>query len=318
MNSSGATIANTSVQGQLASWSGHHVATLKSSLVAMLQGWISSLMTWLVIGIALALPAIFYLILVNVTEISGDWDGQPRVSLYLKADVTVAEAQAFATELDGSVAFSQVTFISPADALKDFQARTGFGNILESLPNNPLPSVVELIPVEADVGTLRLQVTALQEDARVDTLVFDLAWIERLFALIALGERLVLALSLVLAAGVVLVIGNTIRLAIENRRSEIEIVKLVGATDAFVRRPFLYLGFWFGLGGALMALILVGASLFFLSYPVEAIAQSYRDQFSLIGLGLVETLLLLGLGALLGVLGAMVAVGRHLRRIEPS
>ena len=115
-----------------------------------------------------------------------------------------------------------------------------------------------------------------------------------------------------------LVIGNTIRLAIENRRSEIEIVKLVGGTDAFVRRPFIYLGLWYGLGGALMGYVLVQLSVQFLSYPVEMLAQSYRDAFSIKGLGTQASLLLLFTGSGLGMAGALVAVGRHLRQIEPS
>ncbi|MFT7091945.1 MAG: cell division transport system permease protein, partial [Candidatus Azotimanducaceae bacterium] len=146
----------------------------------------------------------------------------------------------------------------------------------------------------------------------------DLEWIERLFALLALGERFVTTLGLFLSLGVVLAIGNTIRLAIENRRAEIEIIKLVGATDAFVRRPFLYLGFWYGFGGALVAWLMVQASLIVLSGPIEQLLDSYQNQFLLEGLDLITTLTLFGVGIGLGVVGAAVAVGRHLHTIEPN
>jgi cell division transport system permease protein len=132
------------------------------------------------------------------------------------------------------------------------------------------------------------------------------------------GERLVVSLGFVLALGVLLVIGNTIRLAIENRRSEIEIIKLVGGTDRFVRRPFLYLGFWYGAGGALVAWLLLQGSLLFLSGPVEILAQSYRDDFALSGLSALDSLAILLGGSGLGILGAIVAVRRHLREIEPE
>ena len=314
----GATVASLSLRGRLAAWFSHHQSTARSSIAALFESLVSSLMTWLVIGIALALPAIFYLILVNVSAVSGDWDGNPRISLYLSHDLSVADGRALAQSLSKEEGYTSVVFVSPDEALADFSARSGFGDILDSLPENPLPSMVELQPLERDLGALRLQVAAFEDDERIDTIVFDLEWIERLFALIALGERLVMALSLVLASGVVLVIGNTIRLAIENRRSEIEIIKLVGGTDAFVRRPFLYLGFWFGLGGGIVALLLVWISLFFLAYPVELIAQSYRDAFSLAGLTLGEAVSLLLLSSALGTSGAVLAVSRHLRQIEPA
>ena len=147
--------------------------------------------------------------------------------------------------------------------------------------------------------------------------VVDLAWLERLFALLQFGERLVWSLSLVLSLGVVLIMGNTIRLAIENRRQEIEVIKLFGATDSFVRRPFLYLGFWYGFGGATIAMILLQSSLVFLAEPVEMLAQSYRDDFALQGPGAGGVLFLLLMGSLLGIAGALVAVSRHLRLIEP-
>ncbi|MCZ6502951.1 MAG: permease-like cell division protein FtsX [Gammaproteobacteria bacterium] len=316
--SSGATVAVTGIRGRTSSWAAHHRRVAVESLSSLLATWLNSLMTWLVIGIALALPIILYLMLVNVGEISGDWDGKPRISLYLVHEASETDARDLARRLLDRPDIESTSFISAHNALAEFRAMSGFGDVLSTLNRNPLPAVIEIKPSMTDVGQLRLQVTSLAGLDLVDTVVFDLEWIERLFAILQFGERLVAAIGFVLALGVLLIIGNTIRLAIENRRSEIEIVKLVGGTDSFVRRPFLYLGFWYGLGGALVAWILVQGSLLFLSAPVETLAQSYRDDFTLSGPGILDSLIILGAGAGLGILGALVAVSRHLKEIEPE
>lgn len=274
-------------------------------------------MTWLVIGIALALPGILYVMLNNIADVSTDWGGKPRVSLYLQKEVTKDAGEALAKEIRVSASVDEVRFVSSEAALKDFQQRSGFGDVLNSLDRNPLPHVIEVVLVSSEPMALTGLMAGWESDRRIAKVSVDLAWLERLFALLQFGERLVWSLSLVLALGVVLIMGNTIRLAIENRRQEIEVIKLFGATDSFVRRPFLYLGFWYGFGGATIAMILLQSSLVFLAEPVELLAQSYRDDFALQGPGAGGVLFLLLMGSLLGIAGALVAVSRHLRLIEP-
>jgi len=283
----------------------------------MLENPLSSLMTWLVIGIALALPGILYVMLNNIADVSTDWGGKPRVSLYLQKEVTKDAGEALAKEIRVSASVDEVRFVSSEAALKDFQQRSGFGDVLNSLDRNPLPHVIEVVLVSSEPMALTGLMAGWESDRRIAKVSVDLAWLERLFALLQFGERLVWSLSLVLSLGVVLIMGNTIRLAIENRRQEIEVIKLFGATDSFVRRPFLYLGFWYGFGGATIAMILLQSSLVFLSEPVELLAQSYRDDFALQGPGAGGVLFLLLMGSLLGIAGALVAVSRHLRLIEP-
>ncbi len=275
-------------------------------------------MTWLVIGIALALPIILYVILINVGALGEGWDGNPRISLYLRPSVTEVEGRTLGRELEKRPDIAEISYISANDALVEFRSLSGFGSVLNALDKNPLPAVLEVKPRDRDIGKLRLQVASYGELQQVASVKFDLAWIERLFALLQLGERLVVTLGFVLALGVLLVIGNTIRLSIENRRSEIEIVKLVGGTDGYVRRPFLYLGFWYGLGGALIATFLVQGSLVFLATPVEVLAQSYRNDFSLAGLDIAGSIAVLCGGSALGIVGALLSVGRHLSEIEPT
>ena len=283
----------------------------------MLENPLASLMTWLVIGIALALPGILYVMLNNIADVSADWGGKPRVSLYLQKEVTKDAGESLAKEIRVSASVDDVRFVSSEAALKDFQQRSGFGDVLNSLDRNPLPHVIEVVLVSSEPMALTGLMTVWESDNRIAKVSVDLAWLERLFALLQFGERLVWSLSLVLALGVVLIMGNTIRLAIENRRQEIEVIKLFGATDSFVRRPFLYLGFWYGFGGATIAMILLQSSLVFLAEPLELLAQSYRDDFALQGPGAGGVLFLLLMGSILGIAGALVAVSRHLRLIEP-
>ncbi|HIL84837.1 MAG: permease-like cell division protein FtsX [bacterium] len=314
----GATVAKTGRRDRLVAWISHHQRVCLSTLAELLGNPFASLMTWLVIGIALGLPLILYVVLQNVSSISGDWGGKPRVTLYLAQEVTLEAGQALAREIEQRADIDETEFVSSTSALQEFQRRSGFGDVLSSLDRNPLPHVIEVVPANPDPLDLGKSVSAWKANLLVGNVSVDLQWLERLFALLVFAERLVTALAIVLGLGVMLIMGNTIRLAIENRRQEIEVIKLVGGTDAFVRRPFLYLGFWYGLGGAVTAFFLLQTSLYFLSTPVEMLAQSYRDDFALQGPGFLGNLLLLVAGSILGIIGSLLAVSRHLADIEPG
>ena len=281
----GATVAKTGRRDRLVAWMSHHQRVCLSTLAELLGNPFASLMTWLAIGIALGLPLILYVVLQNVSSISGDWGGKPRVTLYLAQEVTLEAGQALAREIEQRADIDETEFVSSTSALQEFQRKSGFGDVLSSLDRNPLPHVIEVVPANPDPIDLGKLVSAWKANLLVGNVSVDLQWLERLFALLVFAERLVTALAIVLGLGVMLIMGNTIRLAIENRRQEIEVIKLVGGTDAFVRRPFLYLGFWYGLGGAVTAFFLLQTSLYFLATPVEMLAQSYRDDFALQGPG---------------------------------
>jgi len=286
--------------------------------MALLANWVTSAMTWMVLGIALALPVFLYLVLLNIVALSGDFDGNPRISIYLQQDATASETEQALRLVRDHPDTQEVKLITPDEALADFQARSGFGDVLNSLERNPLPPVIELAPRNTEPYALRQRIVEIEAQPFVDLVVVDLAWIERLFAFVSFGERVAWALTLILSLGVLLVVGNTIRLAIESRRTEIEVVKLVGGTDNFVRRPFLYLGFWYGLGGAITAWILVQTCLQFLAGPVELIAQSYQDDYSLQGLSVMNSIGLCLAGSALGILGAAFAVSKHLHTFSAA
>lgn len=316
----GASQSRASSGDRFSGYLAHHRLVARDSLQRLLRTPLPSLMTWLVIGIALALPAGLFVSLNNVEALSSDWDGAAQISVFLHKPVSESDGRKLAKKLGLRADVEAAEYISRSQALEEFRALSGYGDVLESLESNPLPSVIVIRPLEQAYtakATLAL-FDDLKALSQVDQVVLDLEWVQRLYAMMELGRRVTLALAALLSLGVLLVIGNTIRLAIESRRDEIVIVKLVGATNAFVRRPFLYTGLWYGLGGGVAAWAVISLSIVLLAEPVAELAGLYQSQFALQGLGVTGTLLLWLGSAILGLLGAWLAVGRHLGAIEPK
>ena len=318
MKTPGAITTGISMPDLVTAWLRSHRNVAIQSLSNLLKNWLASLMTTMVLGIAMGLPLLLYILLVNVLNLSENFDGKPRISIYLNKQLEEADIKRVLTVVNEHSNTQSFRYISPEEALADFQLRSNFVDVLNTLASNPLPGVVELIPSHTEPVKLRSQIMELEKLQEVDTVLADLVWIERLFSFIKLAKSVVILLASILGLGVLLVLGNTIRLSIENRRNEIEVVKLVGGTNSFVKRPFLYLGFWYGIGGAISSWFLVHICLLFLSGPVELIAQSYRDHYALVGLTFLEGLVLFAVSSGLGLLGAVLAVHKHLRIIDSS
>lgn len=316
--SAGAVTARTSIGDRWHSWRGHHREMAVEALRRFFATPLASGMTALVIAIALALPAALQLGLVNFQRAVAGWDGQPQISVFLHQDARDNAVQAYAEQLRAEPDVAEVTYISPEQALAEFQQASGLGDALMGLDANPLPAVLLVRP--RDLADARLEALAqkLRDSAMTDAVVLDMAWVQRLAQLTELGRRLSAGLALLLALGVILVVVNTIRLHIESRREEILVVKLVGGTDAFVRRPFLYSGLCYGFFGGLLAWLLVSIGVALLAGPVAGLSSSYGSGYALQGPGLSYLLALAGGAALLGLLGAWVAVARHIRAIEPT
>jgi cell division transport system permease protein len=301
-------------------WLLRHVQMSLASLGRLSRSPVSSLMTAAVIGIALALPSGLHLLVDNVRVLSGAWHGSASISLFLNAEVSDTQAETVRQQLARREDVAEARLIDRAQALDEFRRLSGFGEAIELLDHNPLPAVVLVRPRDDIQGAAAVErmAQALEGYREIDLAQVDLQWVERLAAITGTIERGVLILAALLAGAVLLIIGNTIRLEIQNRHSEIEIVKLVGGTDAFIRRPFLYEGLWYGLLGGLIALALVLGSLYLLDGPVQRLAGLYESDFSL---AVIDPASLLGVllgGPLLGLAGAWLAVGRHLAEIQPE
>jgi cell division transport system permease protein len=298
----------------------HHLWVLVSSLGVLWRTPFATFMTAAVIGIALALPAGLHVLLQNVQQLSTGWEGTAQMSLFLKQGVPEARIEALADKLRDWDGVAEVRYISREQALAEFRELSGFGGALDTLDENPLPAVLVLRPTSAaaEPAQMELLLGRVKELDAVDLAQLDMEWVRRLAGIIEVGKRGVLLLASLLAMAILLVVGNTIRLTILNRREEIVVTKLIGATNAFIRRPFLYTGLWYGLMGAVLAWVLVATLLGLLSDPVSRLSFLYNSQFSLGGLDLETVGILLGSGIVLGLAGSWLAVGRHLQDIEPT
>jgi len=304
---------------RLVSWGTRHVQVFLSALGELSRAPLATLMTVLMVGIALALPAGLYLVVANARAVTAGWDRSTQMSVFLKPEVDDRRAAALAETVAGWPEVESVRLVTRAEALAEYRAASGLSDILEGLDANPLPAVLLVRPraTGEPPGRPARLTEALAALPEADFAQLDLQWVRRLHAIMGLADRAASVLAGGLALGVLLVVANTTRLAIQGRRGEIEIVKLFGATDGFVRRPFLYTGLWYGLLGALSAWILLAVSGVALEEPVARLAELYASQYRLRGLGVVDSLVLVGTGAGLGLLGAWAAVSRHLRAIEP-
>ena len=297
-----------------------HAQVALDSLGRLYRSRVSALMTAAVIGIALAMPSGLYLLLENLDRLSGAWQGQASLSVFLKHDVSEARARELLQRVSAWPEVASVELVTPQQALEEFSAQSGFADILATLDENPLPVVLLVLPAGTHTGPeaaseLRKRFSLLPE---TDLVQLDLQWVQRLAAILDTARRGVLIISALLALAVLLVIGNTIRLEIQNRREEILVTKLIGATNAFVRRPFLYSGIWYGILGGLLAWLLVQGGFWLLSGPVANLAGLYQSDFGLQTLPFQLMWLLLAGGSSLGLLGSWLAVGRHLDAIEPQ
>ena len=301
-------------------WLTNHARTLIASLGAMSRQPASSFMTIAVIAIALALPSGLLVLLNNASHVSVGWDNSAQISVFLKAQTTEKQARSLMNKLRLYDEVQQVSMIDKEQALREFRKISGFGEALEALDDNPLPHVLTIQPVVDSTrpDKIRHLIKQLNQLNEVELAQLDLQWVKRLFAMLEIAQRGIWVVASLLGIAVLLVVGNTIRLDIQNRREEIEVTKLIGGTDAFIRRPFLYTGLWYGIGGGLLAWLLTVLSISLLDGSVENLASLYNSGFQLRGLSFNEAMSLIGFSCMLGLVGSWIAVGRHLSEIEPS
>ena len=304
--------------GPVSIWLGRHGRTASASLSRLVHQPFASLMIILVIAVTLAIPAALNLAIKNFTAISSGWDDALDFSVFLDTGISESEAEALTRLISQRADVDDVRLITADDALAEFKEQSGFGSALDHLPDNPLPHALVVRPSPANtpqsMTLLREELDSLPETELVQV---DTEWVQRFHAILEIVQQAVMIGAGLLGAAIVVIIGNTIRLDIENRRDEIEVTKLIGASNAFVRRPFLWTGFWYGLFGGLVALGLVYYGLFLLEGPVARLAGLYQANIAIASMGAAEAAGIVGIGVSLGLFGSWFTAARHMRRIEP-
>ncbi len=304
--------------GPLSIWIGRHFNMAGQSLVRLLRQPFASLMIVLVIAVTLALPAALNLIVKNAAAVSGSWDNALDFSVFLSRDVSLADAQKLAQLIGQRADVGNVALISAEQALAEFKQQSGFGDAMDQLSQNPLPHTLVVRPSAAN--TTQSMVLLREELANLpetDLVQVDTEWVQRFHAILDIIREAILIGSVLLGTAIIVIIGNTIRLDIQNRREEIEVTKLIGASNAFVRRPFLWTGFWYGLLGGLLAIALVQYGVYLLQPPIARLAGLYQSGVDVLTFELREIGIIIGIGVFLGLVGSWFAAARHMRRIEP-
>ncbi len=297
-----------------------HAQALFSSLGRLIRNPVTFAMTVTVLAVALALAAGFFLLVANVQQLTGALEDSNHVSVFLQPHVTEKQGRELANKLREDTRISQVTFISKQQALEEFKQYSGFGEVLNVLESNPLPHVIQILPESmlSDESLTSDLIIKLKNLPEADFVQMDMAWLKRLQAMIHLANRGVLILSVVLALGILFITGNTIRLELQNSRDEIQIAQLVGATHAFIRRPFLYSGFWYGLIAGAVAWILVSLMLLLIQQPLDQLIGLYEGQFRVRFFSFKETVMLFMISVGLGVSGAWIVLHSQIQQLKPE
>ncbi|WP_299003480.1 permease-like cell division protein FtsX [uncultured Shewanella sp.] len=297
-----------------------HIQHGMTSMGELWRNPVSSVMTMLVLGLSLSLPAALQVLVKNAEAITHSWNSAAEISLFIDDQPNDKVMQSLLTRIQAYPEVSEINFIDRSQALAEFQRLSGFGEALSYLDSNPLPAVITVIPTlhYSSPEGARMLLTKLEQEPEVSFGRLDIEWLERLQAILNLLERTVLAIATLLVLAVVLVIGNTIRLAIMNRQTEIEVMKLVGATEAFIRRPFLYTGIWYGIIGGVLAWLIINVLVLYLSSALGELLGLYGSELKMQSLTFPELIQLVILASFLGWLGSYLSVRQHLKAIEPS
>jgi cell division transport system permease protein len=280
----------------------------------------ASFMTIGVLGLSLTLPATLHVLVKNVQSVSSSFDNASEITLFLKENVSETKSKNLLARLNIYVEVDSTQYISPKQAMEEFKALSGFGKALNYLDENPLPAVILVRPTESHrhPAAAEALLAKLQKEREVALGKLDIQWLQRLNSIVRLMQESVYTLGVLLLSAVVLIIGNTIRLSIMNKREEIEVMKLVGATESFIQRPFLYTGIWYGFFGGFVAFLVLEVMLWWLGSAITRVAESYNNSFVLQGLSFGEFGYLMLIAISLGFCGSLFSVKRYVSQIEPE
>ncbi len=297
-----------------------HAHAFFSSLGRLVRNAFTSVMTILVMSIAITLAIGFYLLVLNLQQLTGNLESSNQISLFLKSSVSERAGQHLVEQLVADQRIDRALYISKQQALEEFKNYSGFGEVLDVLEDNPLPSVIQVLPKNTLVDYKSVE-KLLQEYSRmhqVDFAQLDMQWVKRLQSIMQVLQRGVFIISLLLGIAVLFITGNTIRLELQNRKDEVLVAKLVGATHAFIQRPFLYTGFWLGFFSGVVAWLLATVMIMILQSPIENLSLLYDSSFDIKYLGFTDTVSMLIITSLLGISGAWGVLMQQLKQIKPE
>jgi len=310
-----ANVRSAGAASQVGTWFDHHSYSLVASLGRVFRKPWAALLTVSVMALALALPLGLWLVLGNVERLAGKVERSREISVFLGQDVDAARATALAGELRARANIGSVVHVTPEQGLASLRERGALAGIVDAVgEDNPLPHVLVVTPA----GDELMVATSLEQLPEAELVQHDVQWRERLDTWLRFGARVSWVLAGLLGLGALLVVGNTVRLDIQSRREEIGVLQLLGATDGFIRRPFLYLGAWYGLASGGLALALLAATGLALREPIAGLAASYGSSFALAAIELRWALAVIGGSTLLGWLGAGLVTGHFLRQTRPT
>jgi cell division transport system permease protein len=304
-------------RGGVISWWQDHVRIARETMHFVSARLGTSLLVWLLVGIALALPAGLLLLQLNLTDMTAAWDGRPGLSVYFNLDASESTVEDIVGVLQEQQAIEQVVVTSAAQALAEFQNHTGLADALELLNENPLPaSLRAIVSAGATVDDLQAAAAAVEGAVGVADVVVEKTWMERVIDVSRVVSRLGVILGALFGVGAILVTATSVRLAIEARLDELRVLKLVGATEGQIRRPFLYFGAFYGLGGGLVAAMLISLCLVLIENPLASLLGSYGKDLETAGFDPIFLAGLLAMGGALGVAGALLAARQRLSGLQ--
>jgi cell division transport system permease protein len=304
--------------------------SLRIRLICHRQAWINSIkalcdtplatcMTLMVIAIALTLPSLFWLLGTNIKQLTSGWQQEEHISLYLQVSLNEAQTEDILARVRQTEGVFNAKLISAREGLVQLQGQEGLNDIAEYLSDNPIPAVIDVTPTPLlntpeKIASLFQQLKAYPH---IEQAKLDMQWVARLYAILGFVTVLAKSLMLLLGFAVVMIIGNTLRLAVHKCHEEVQVLKLIGATDAYIARPFLYSGLWFGFIGALVALALMQLFVLSLSSIFHQLLELYHIQYAALSFTWIQAVTLIGVAMCLGWLGARISIKRQIALIEP-
>ena len=299
-------------------WCAQHFQALINSLGQYAYAPTGQFLTTVVTGIALSLPVAFFLLLENAQQLTARWERVAQFSAFLDEAADVRVAEKLRADLQADPEITEVVLIDKAQSLLEYRQWSNVVGLIDSFDENPLPHVLTFQALQDGKAAAEHLMQRVAAMPNIDLVQYDGQWMVRLLAIIDILERVAVLLSCILAVAVLVIVSNTIRLSVYNRKAEIEIIKLFGATDAFIQRPFLYSGFWYGFFGTLLAWALVTVSLLAVELPLRELVRTYNSTFSFITLGPRHLICLFVAAVGLGLLGSWLAVRRYIKAVEPA